>query len=714
MISKALSERLKNVLPDIISENQTAYINNRFISEGGRLINGLLEVCDTFNKKGYLVTIDIEKAFDSVNHVFLIAILEKFGFGKIFIEWIKILLKDQESCVINGGKTSQYFKLERGTRQGDPISAYLFIIVLEVIFLNITQNNYIKGIKIFEKEFLYTAYADDTTFFLQNKNSVKILLETFHAFSLFSGLKPNKSKCEIAGIGLLKGVNVALCGMECVDLKKDTIKILGIHYSYNQALENDQNFTDHIIKIENALKLWRSRSLNLEGKITVFKCLALSKIIHLALVKPIPNTTIEELTKIQNNFIWSNSKPKIKNLTFSSSYQDGGLKNVNIKAKIISLQCSWIKRLFDNNTHNWKIIPLGFINKYLGNDFKFHSNLQIDSKYVKTFPKYFKEIITAWSRNLACKPDIPSAILSQFLWYNNLICIGNSAIHFRCFSKKGINFVSHLFNPNGQLKPWDNIRFECNLDEKFKFKWIQLIHAIPKLWKDSLAFDNGNSNNLFIQDHHLLKKHQISCLAKLNSKEIYLLQIILEYKKPTSQVYFENLFENNDFDWNKIYILPRLATVDSILRSFQYKVLHNVLYLNQKLFLFRIAPSPLCSFCNTEEETVVHIFYSCVFAKNLWNDLKKSLESVLHLPDLTPQSSIFGFFDIDPSVYLITNHLLLIFKFHVYNARSIKKVNIDILKRKIKKVQETEKNISQTNENKYAKYKKKWKFLEQH
>ena len=71
--------------------------------------------------------------------------------------------------------------------------------------------------------------------------------------------------------------------------------------------------------------------------------------------------------------------------------------------------------------------------------------------------------------------------------------------------------------------------------------------------------------------------------------------------------------------------------------------------------------------------------------------LKKSLESVLHLPDLTPQSAIFDFFDIDPSVYLITNHLLLIFKFHVYNARSIKKVNIDILKRKIKKVQKRKK-----------------------
>ena len=92
-------------------------------------------------------------------------------------------------------------------------------------------------------------------------------------------------------------------------------------------------------------------------------------------------------------------KPKINNCTLSGSYLDGSLKDVNIKAKIISLQRSWIKRLFDNNSHNWKIIPLGFINKYLGKDFKFHSNLQIDSKYVKTFPKYFKEVINAWSSN---------------------------------------------------------------------------------------------------------------------------------------------------------------------------------------------------------------------------------------------------------------------------------------------------------------------------
>ena len=109
LISKSLAECLKNVLPEITSQNQHAYVKNRCIIEGGSLISDLLEMSEVLNKKRFLVTIDIEKAFDSVNHHFLIAILEEIGFGTEFIEWIKLLLNNQESCVINGGKTSKYF-----------------------------------------------------------------------------------------------------------------------------------------------------------------------------------------------------------------------------------------------------------------------------------------------------------------------------------------------------------------------------------------------------------------------------------------------------------------------------------------------------------------------------------------------------------------------------------------------------------------------------
>ena len=124
-------------------------------------------------------------------------------------------------------------------------------------------------------------------------------------------------KCEIAGIGVLKGVKVALCGMRCVNLFEDTIKIFGIHYSYNKQPENDENFKKYIPKIENVLKLWRARNLSLEGKITVFKSLALSKITHLALVKTIPPYIIDQLNKKQKNFIWNELNIKIKNSTIN-------------------------------------------------------------------------------------------------------------------------------------------------------------------------------------------------------------------------------------------------------------------------------------------------------------------------------------------------------------------------------------------------------------
>ena len=65
-----------------------------------------------------------------------------------------------------------------------------------------------------EHDFLYTAYADDTTFFVKSQTSVIEILKVFDKFSKISGLKPNKSKCEIAGIGALKGARVAHCGMQ--------------------------------------------------------------------------------------------------------------------------------------------------------------------------------------------------------------------------------------------------------------------------------------------------------------------------------------------------------------------------------------------------------------------------------------------------------------------------------------------------------------------
>ena len=111
---------------------------------------------------------DAEKAFDSLHHKFSISVLNKFGFGQNFISWKEIILKNQESCVINGGITTKYFNLNKGARQGDLISVYLLILELEILFLLIKENHSKNGLNIFDHCYLYFAYADDTTFFLRD------------------------------------------------------------------------------------------------------------------------------------------------------------------------------------------------------------------------------------------------------------------------------------------------------------------------------------------------------------------------------------------------------------------------------------------------------------------------------------------------------------------------------------------------------------------
>ena len=149
---------------------------------------------------------DIKKAFDSLAHTFVISVLNSFGFGNNFVSCIETLTSKQESCAISGGNTIPYFHLERRARQGDPISTYIFILALEVLSFLVRNNKDNKGLNIFDHLFICTTYAEDTTFFLENKEPTEELVKTFTLFFSFLGLKPNISKCEISGLGPLKRV----------------------------------------------------------------------------------------------------------------------------------------------------------------------------------------------------------------------------------------------------------------------------------------------------------------------------------------------------------------------------------------------------------------------------------------------------------------------------------------------------------------------------
>ena len=105
-------------------------------------------------------------------------------------------------------------------------------------------------------------------------DSLKEMVNSLHKFSRFSGLRPTLSKCEIAGIGVLKGVKVAVCGIQCVDLVLDNTKILATHFSYNEKLKEERNFRLITANTQRVLKLWKLQNLTLVGKILTFETLA--------------------------------------------------------------------------------------------------------------------------------------------------------------------------------------------------------------------------------------------------------------------------------------------------------------------------------------------------------------------------------------------------------------------------------------------------------
>ena len=121
-------------------------------------------------------------------------------------------------------------------------------------------------------------------------------------------------------------------------------------------------------------------------------------------------------------------------------------KQVDINSKIASLQCSWIKRLYDDKFHEWKLIPLHLIQSTFGINFKFHSNLDFDDLKLLTFPLFYKQLFRNWRQYLSSPVTIPASILPQPLWYNRITQINSTPIYVEEFAKQNTIFLHGLFN----------------------------------------------------------------------------------------------------------------------------------------------------------------------------------------------------------------------------------------------------------------------------
>ena len=195
--AKAIVNRIKIYLPKLVNNDQTGFIKGRCIFENIRLIDIVISYQGSNNIAGLLLRLDFEKAFDTLEWPFMEKTLLSFNFGSCIIQWFKTLYNCSESCIVNNGWISGFLSVNRGVRQGCPLSPYLFILSVEILAKSIRKNTDIKGLQVKNTEIKISQYADDTTLILDG--SQKSLIEALKEprnFSKISGLRLNSKKTE--------------------------------------------------------------------------------------------------------------------------------------------------------------------------------------------------------------------------------------------------------------------------------------------------------------------------------------------------------------------------------------------------------------------------------------------------------------------------------------------------------------------------------------
>ena len=155
---------------------------------------------------------------------------------------------------------------------------------------------------------------------------------------------------------------------------------------------------------------------------------------------------------------------------------------------------------------------------------------------------------------------------------------------------------------------------------------------------------------------------------------------------PRSQQYFKTLFPHLNLDWKLIYLLPQILTKNTSLRASRYKFLNNVLYLNLKLFQFKVGTTSLCSYCNQHDQTVQHLFGNCNEVISLWTEIKLYFANDIKLITLCPQIAILGYTNTDDRCFITQNLILLIFRFYVYKSRGRGNLSFSAVFHKLEKI----------------------------
>ena len=609
--SGILADRIKQILPKLIHADQKGFINGRFIGENTRLTYDIIKECEARNTNALIILIDFEKAFDSISWNFIIDSMKKFNFGENIISWVRSLQLNSNSKILQNGYLSEEIELGRGCRQGDPISPYLFVLAAEFLAESIRSNTNITGITLYNKEHKLSQYADDTTLFLKyEEQNIRNCMGSLLEFEGMSGLKVNKEKTKVVKIGGIRDNRIELC----TDLKLDWTQqftSLGIKYDvHNMDRIADQNIEDKIKEINKLIVLWKGRNITPMGKITITKSLLISKITHILLSLPTPKEdTFKKLETTFKNFIWNMKPPKFRKEILETTAKLGGLKMTNLLTFNNALKLSWIKRLV-NPEDGWEQFPR-------------HYNIQKIILFGDRYPTlllrntdnpFWRDVIRA---SMSLHTIIRNSHTTNYntpLWFNSNINIGFKKEWF----KKGYTKLNDIMDKNGTILTINDMTIK-GLKINF-LEYERIRHDISKLnvqqepnemygpYIPIMLFKIGFNAKGCSQTYNLLMNTNQNIVIETQHKW----EATLNEEIPYSIV--ERSFKQ----------IQKMKE-GSFTKYIQFKLLHNRVVTNKKLYAMGLSETSTCPYCEEIEETIEHAFLRCNTVKKFWKEIENWL-----------------------------------------------------------------------------------------